>query len=36
MAAAEGLGVISYSPLASGMLTGKYSAGAGRRWGGYW
>jgi aryl-alcohol dehydrogenase-like predicted oxidoreductase len=27
MAAAEGLGVISYSPLASGMLTGKYSGG---------
>jgi aryl-alcohol dehydrogenase-like predicted oxidoreductase len=29
MAQAEGLGVISYSPLASGMLTGKYS-GSGR------
>jgi aryl-alcohol dehydrogenase-like predicted oxidoreductase len=27
MAQAEGLGVISYSPLASGMLTGKYGAG---------
>jgi aryl-alcohol dehydrogenase-like predicted oxidoreductase len=27
MAAAEGLGVISYSPLASGMLTGKYGGG---------
>jgi aryl-alcohol dehydrogenase-like predicted oxidoreductase len=28
MAAAEGLGVISYSPLASGLLTGKYGGGA--------
>jgi aryl-alcohol dehydrogenase-like predicted oxidoreductase len=27
MAQAEGLGVISYSPLASGMLTGKYLGG---------
>jgi aryl-alcohol dehydrogenase-like predicted oxidoreductase len=27
MAAAEGLGVISYSPLASGLLTGKYGDG---------
>jgi aryl-alcohol dehydrogenase-like predicted oxidoreductase len=27
MSAAEGLGVISYSPLASGMLTGKYGGG---------
>jgi len=27
MAAAEGLAVISYSPLASGMLTGKYGGG---------
>lgn len=28
LAAAAGLGVVSYSPLASGMLTGKYSGGA--------
>ncbi len=28
LAAAEGLGVISYSPLAGGVLTGKYSGGA--------
>jgi aryl-alcohol dehydrogenase-like predicted oxidoreductase len=28
MAQAEGLGVISYSPLASGMLTGKYGTGS--------
>jgi aryl-alcohol dehydrogenase-like predicted oxidoreductase len=27
MAASEGLGVISYSPLASGLLTGKYGGG---------
>jgi len=27
LAASEGLGVISYSPLASGLLTGKYSEG---------
>jgi aryl-alcohol dehydrogenase-like predicted oxidoreductase len=29
MAQAEGLGVISYSPLGAGLLTGKYAAGVG-------
>lgn len=31
MARAEGLGVISYSPLGGGLLTGKYAAGRGAR-----
>jgi aryl-alcohol dehydrogenase-like predicted oxidoreductase len=36
MAQAEGLGVISYSPLASGMLTGKYSGVDRPQVGRYW